>query len=174
MWWTTDQRTADLLKIWMKAITGFDLTRPVKKFDIFEMAAMPFPCNGHLFYLSLYKHWIYLQFSTGKNKKNILSYFPPLFRLTKHSPSLQKASCSNPRPYFSNCMQNVITSVRQWLKSFPQKTVYYYLYVTHNLIDLKHIRTCDVCTWNTSTAAKQEHLRHWIECGRRYQGVRSR
>ena len=37
-------------------------------------------------------------------------FFNPLhFHLTKHSPSLQKASCSNPRPTFYNCVQNDVT-----------------------------------------------------------------
>ena len=47
--------------------------------------------------------------------------FSMQFRLTKHSPSLRKASCSNPRPIFSNCMQNDITLVRHCLTSFRKK-----------------------------------------------------
>ena len=34
---------------------------------------------------------------------------PPLFRLPKHSPSLQKASYSKSHPIFSNCMRNDVT-----------------------------------------------------------------
>ena len=56
----------------------------------------------------------------------ILSYFPPLFRLTTHSPSLQKASRSNPCPTFSNCTQNDVTSVLFCLTNFRKNTIVYY------------------------------------------------
>ena len=51
--------------------------------------------------------------------------FPPLFRLTKHSPTLQKASRNSPHPYLSNCMQNNITLVHCYLTSFREKTILY-------------------------------------------------
>ena len=54
----------------------------------------------------------------------ILSYFPLLFWLTKHSPSLRKTSRSNPRPIFSNCMRNNVTSVHHCLTSFIKKQLY--------------------------------------------------
>ena len=54
-----------------------------------------------------------------------LSYLPPLFQLTKHSPSLQKASHSNPRPIFSNCMQNDVTLVPFLPDDFLQKKQLY-------------------------------------------------
>ena len=50
----------------------------------------------------------------------------PLFRLTKHSPSLQKASRSNPCPTFSNCTQNDVTSVPFCLTNFRKYTIVYY------------------------------------------------
>ena len=46
------------------------------------------------------------------------------FQLTKHSPSLQKASCSHPCPYFSNCMWNDITSVCLCHTTFRKKQLY--------------------------------------------------
>ena len=52
----------------------------------------------------------------------ILSFFPLLFRPTKHSPSLLKASRSKPRPLFSNCIQNDITLARHCLTSFRKKS----------------------------------------------------
>ena len=39
--------------------------------------------------------------------------FPPRFQQTSDSPSLWKASLSNPHPLFSNCMQNDVKSVRR-------------------------------------------------------------
>ena len=51
----------------------------------------------------------------------ILFYFPPLFRLTKHSYSLRKGSRINPCPYFLNCMQNDVMWVRRCLTSFRKK-----------------------------------------------------
>ena len=68
------------------------------------------------------KHWY------SANAVNMVSYFPPLFQLRKHSPSLQKASPSNPGPYFSNCMLNDVTSVHRCLTSFPKITIVYYYY----------------------------------------------
>ena len=56
------------------------------------------------------KHW------HSDNTVSIVSYFPPLFRLTRHSPSLRKAFRSNPHPIFSTCMQN---------DNFTQKTQLY-------------------------------------------------
>ena len=54
--------------------------------------------------------------------------FPLLFWPTKHSPSLQKASRSNPHPLFSNCVQNDIMSVHCCLASFCKKNpIVYYL-----------------------------------------------
>ena len=50
--------------------------------------------------------------------------FPPLFRLTIHSPSLQKASRSNLHPIFSNCMQSDITQVPFCLTIFSKKQLY--------------------------------------------------
>ena len=47
--------------------------------------------------------------------------FPPLFWLTKNSPSLRKASYSNPRPIFSKCIQNDVMSMRRCLTSFQKK-----------------------------------------------------
>ena len=38
-------------------------------------------------------------------------YNPPLFRRTKHSPSLWKASRGNPCPNFSNCIQSDVSGV---------------------------------------------------------------
>ena len=58
--------------------------------------------------------------------EKIVSYFPSLFGLTKHSPSLQKASRSNPHPIFSNCTQNDVMSVHICLMTFRKKTVVYY------------------------------------------------
>ena len=57
----------------------------------------------------------------------ILSYFPPLFRLTKHSLSLRKASCNNPRPYLSNCILNDVHRCRT---SFRKKQLYATLVLT--------------------------------------------
>ena len=48
------------------------------------------------------------------------------FRPTKHSPSVRKASCSNPCPLFPNCMQNDIMLVCRCLTSFHKKTIVYY------------------------------------------------
>ena len=48
--------------------------------------------------------------------------FPLLFRQTKHSPSLRKASRINPRLLFSNWMPNYVMSVRRCLTSFCKKT----------------------------------------------------
>ena len=45
----------------------------------------------------------------------------PPFKHTTHSPSLQKASHSNPHPLFSNCMQNDVTSVHCCWSSFRKK-----------------------------------------------------
>ena len=64
----------------------------------------------------------------------ILTYFPPLFQLTKHSPSLRKASRSNPYPSFSNCRRNDVTQVRRCLTSFRQKQ----LYSTLNLLPTEY------------------------------------
>ena len=49
-----------------------------------------------------------------------------LFRLTKHFPSLRKASRSNPLPIFLNCMRNDVTSVHRCLTTFRKKTIVYY------------------------------------------------
>ena len=56
----------------------------------------------------------------------ILSYFPLFFCKQKHSPSLRKASRSNPPPIFSNCTQNYITLVPLCLATFRRKTIVYY------------------------------------------------
>ena len=50
--------------------------------------------------------------------------FALLFQPTKHSPSLQKASRSNPHPLFSNCMWNDVMSMRHCLTSFRKKQLY--------------------------------------------------
>ena len=47
---------------------------------------------------------------------------PVFLSLLKNS---EKVSRNNPRPIFSNCMQNDITSMRRCLTSFHKKTVYY-------------------------------------------------
>ena len=56
--------------------------------------------------------------------------FPPRFQPTTDSPSLQKASFSNPCPLFSNCIQNDVTSVRRSKTGFRKKTiVYHYIHL---------------------------------------------
>ena len=50
-----------------------------------------------------------------------LSYFPPLFRLTTHSHSLQKTYRSNPNRLFSNCIRNDVTLVWLCLTTFCKK-----------------------------------------------------
>ena len=52
----------------------------------------------------------------------ILSYFPPLFRLTTN----WKASGNNPFPTFSNCTQNDVTLVPFCLTTSSKKTIVYY------------------------------------------------
>ena len=47
---------------------------------------------------------------------------PPFFKLMEHSPSLMKASLSNPLPTFSNCMKFDITMVSSCLTTFRKKT----------------------------------------------------
>ena len=47
-------------------------------------------------------------------------YFP-ISPLSKHSPSLWKASRSTPSPYFSNCRKNDVTSVHCCLAGFRKK-----------------------------------------------------
>ena len=59
----------------------------------------------------------------------ILFIFHPLFQLTTHSPSLQKASCSNACLTFSNCIQNDVTSVLFCQTTFRKKIVNYSDYV---------------------------------------------
>ena len=56
----------------------------------------------------------------------VIFSFPPRFKQTTHSPSLQKASRNNPRPHFLNWMKNDVTSVRLCLSSFCKKTIVYY------------------------------------------------
>ena len=53
-------------------------------------------------------------------------YFPFLFQITTHSPSLWKASRSNPCPIFSNSTQNDVTSVSVCLTTFYKKSIVYY------------------------------------------------
>ena len=48
-------------------------------------------------------------------------FFTPSLSANKAHPSLWKDSHRNPRPHFSNCMQNDITSVRRCLTSFRKK-----------------------------------------------------
>ena len=50
---------------------------------------------------------------------NCKCLFPPVFQPTKHSPSLRKASRSNPSPLFSNCMQNDFTSMSWCVVAWP-------------------------------------------------------
>ena len=52
-------------------------------------------------------------------------FFPPLYWLTKYSPSLQKAYLSNPRPTFSNCMKNNVTLMSFCLTTFCKKKQLY-------------------------------------------------
>ena len=61
--------------------------------------------------------------------------FHPLFWLTTYSPSLGKASCSNPHPSFSNCIQSDVTLVRRCLTTFRKKTIVYYLHSSPVQID---------------------------------------
>ena len=74
--------------------------------------------------------WIQDQYTRERDSAHFSVIFPPLFQLTKHSPSpsLQKASRNNPRPFFSNCLQNDVTLVRRCLTSFRTKTAVYYWY----------------------------------------------
>ena len=67
------------------------------------------------------RHWRDVTLCAVWKNRTWVSYFPPLFRLTMHSPSLQKASCSNPRPTFSNCVQSDVTSVLFCLMTFCKK-----------------------------------------------------
>ena len=60
--------------------------------------------------------------------------FPLRFNQTTHSASLRKASRSNPRPHFSNCMQNDVTSVHRCWSIFAKKTIAYYWTCKINLI----------------------------------------
>ena len=56
-------------------------------------------------------------------ERPILFYFPPLhFQPTTNSPSIWKASCSNPCSYFSSCMQNDVISVHHCWTSFRKKS----------------------------------------------------
>ena len=55
-------------------------------------------------------------------------FSPPRFQPTVHSPSLRKASRSNPRPHFSNCMRNDVTWVRRCWTSL--KHIYTVLHTT--------------------------------------------
>ena len=81
----------------------------------------------------------------------LISYFPPLFWLTKQPPPpLRKASCSNPRPIFSNCMRNDFTLVRRCLTSFRKK-----LYTTNISNHAPHPRTNPVIPDPILTPAKE-------------------
>ena len=64
--------------------------------------------------------------STSVFQDRSFLFGPPLFPLSRHSPSLQKASRSNPHPTFLNCMQSDVMSVSFCLLTFRKKTIVYY------------------------------------------------
>ena len=110
----------------------------------------------------------------------ILSYFPPLSRLTKHSPSLRKASRRNLRPIFSNCMQNDVTSVRHCLTSFMQKKTVYYLKVEKESHRWEQITIFDVelfpdccfsgpvfaSSWRSMSQTEKSNSHHSVSSGK--------
>ena len=116
----------------------------------------------------------------GENKKLLIFLY--LFWLAKHSPSLWRASCSNPRPYFSNCLQNDVMSVHRCLTTFRKKTIVYYcliarystnkstcfsnLFLSHQLY-IRHssghscLCFCLILQWVTS---KEKNFLEWKPC----------
>ena len=89
----------------------------------------PDPCynQGGLAKVGAHKSFLFTENSLVYEIKNtwliwLLHYFSPSLSANK---ALWRASCSNPHPYFSNCMQNDVTSVHCCLTSFRKKTVYY-------------------------------------------------
>ena len=60
--------------------------------------------------------------------------FPHLFWLTKHSPSLRKASRWNPGPTFSNCMQSDVMSVPFSLMTFSKKIIVYHYWLIERIV----------------------------------------
>ena len=101
------------------------------------------------------------------------SGFPPLFPLMKHSLSLRKASRSNPRLTFSNCIQSDVTLVSFCLTTFPKKTIVFYCptaKVPKNqnanfeqtvLRSFKHFAT-PYCLLVTSTSANVKEFQEFI------------
>ena len=97
-------------------------------------------CTKHFYFwpwkhLHCYKRHKYTIVFTYLNYSNVhlhfpgltLSLLPPCFQPIAPSPSLQKASRSNPCPHFSKCIQNDVMLVHRCLTSFRQKkTIVYF------------------------------------------------
>ena len=79
-------------------------------------------------YSNVYLHDWYFLFS------------PSCFKQTTHSPSLRKASRSNPRPLFSNCMQNYVTSVHCATTVSGKKN--WILLQGNKIVDLQDFQGC--------------------------------
>ena len=80
---------------------------------------------------------------------------PPLFYLAEHSLSLRKASHSNPRPTFFNCMKSDIPSVSFCLTTFRKKTNCILLWLIKDCftgIRVSVILTMERASWNGSMA----------------------